>query len=117
MTDDQRSMYFSPDGEPIEMLELETLLRKRREDMAQESWWRKRTQVTDDIEVSSVWLGVDHNWNPDGPPHIWETMIFGGDYSEYCWRYPSRQVCLDDHERIVQSLRANGDPGEVAQGA
>jgi hypothetical protein len=28
--------------------------------------------------VSTVFLGVDHNFNPTGPPILWETMVFGG---------------------------------------
>lgn len=27
--------------------------------------------------VSTVFLGLDHNWN-DGPPILWETLVFGG---------------------------------------
>jgi hypothetical protein len=27
--------------------------------------------------VSTVFLGLDHNWS-DGPPILWETMVFGG---------------------------------------
>ena len=61
--------------------------------------------------MSSVWLGLNHNWG-HGPPLIWETMIFGGDYDEHQWRYPTRQTCLDDHERIVRALREGRDPEE-----
>lgn len=28
-------------------------------------------------EVSTVFLGFDHNWR-GGPPVLWETMVFGG---------------------------------------
>jgi hypothetical protein len=31
-----------------------------------------------DAFVSTVFLGIDHGWNPAGPPIIWETMVFGG---------------------------------------
>lgn len=30
-----------------------------------------------DSNVSTVFLGLDHNWS-DGPPILWETMVFGG---------------------------------------
>ena len=37
--------------------------------------------------VSTVFLGLDHNWG-DGPPPLFETMIFGGpldqEYQERC---------------------------------
>lgn len=28
------------------------------------------------FQVSTVWLGLNHNWNPIGPPLIFETMVF-----------------------------------------
>lgn len=33
------------------------------------------------IRVSTVFLGLDHNYD-DGPPILWESMIFGGPNSE-----------------------------------
>jgi hypothetical protein len=35
----------------------------------------------DGIHVSTVFLGLDHSWT-DGPPVLFETMIFGGEYDE-----------------------------------
>src|SRR5262245_21922827 len=29
-----------------------------------------------DYWISTVWLGIDHNWMRQGPPIIFETMIF-----------------------------------------
>jgi hypothetical protein len=26
--------------------------------------------------VSTVFLALDHNWEPNGPPILWETMVF-----------------------------------------
>src|SRR4051812_27278203 len=34
------------------------------------------TAIGDDVEVSTVWLGADHNFGPTGPPLIFETMVF-----------------------------------------
>lgn len=28
-------------------------------------------------QISTVFLGIDHNWG-DGPPILWETMVFNG---------------------------------------
>ncbi len=36
----------------------------------------------DGVEVSTVFLGLTHSYN-DGPPLIFETMIFKGDDSEW----------------------------------
>ena len=38
-----------------------------------------------DISVSTVFLGIDHGWN--GKVELFETMIFGGEHDEECWRY------------------------------
>lgn len=48
--------------------------------------------------VSTVFLSVDHNYD-DGPPILWETMIFKkGDWSElYCERYSSYKEALEGH--------------------
>ena len=32
-------------------------------------------------EVSTVFLGLDHRFTADGPPILWETMVFGGPMS------------------------------------
>ena len=39
-----------------------------------------------DISVSTVFLGLDHQFG-DGPPLLFETMIFGGEHDEDQWRY------------------------------
>ena len=39
-----------------------------------------RTQVGDCM-VSTVFLGLDHNFSEEGPPVLWETMVFGQDES------------------------------------
>lgn len=61
-----------------------------------------RTKVDDialtaDICVSTVFLGIDHNFFGDGPPILYETMIFGGDHHEDMWRYSTRADALHGH--------------------
>lgn len=34
------------------------------------------TQVGKEL-VSTVFLGLDHNYTSEGPPILWETMVFG----------------------------------------
>ena len=36
----------------------------------------------DGVRVSTVFLGLDHSWG-DGPPRLFETMIFGGEHDDY----------------------------------
>ena len=57
-----------------------------------------------DVEVSTVWLGLDHGFNPAGPPVIFETMVFGGPHSEDQERYCTEEDALDGHRRWVQRV-------------
>ena len=42
-----------------------------------------KQEVVGDAKVSTVFLGLNHNFDPDGPPILWETMIFGGVHDQY----------------------------------
>lgn len=57
-------------------------------------------------EVSTVWLGIDHGWEQDSPPIIFETMIFVGPHDEECWRYPTEVEALAGHEMVKAMLVA-----------
>lgn len=60
--------------------------------------------------VSTVFLGIDHNHFGDGPPVLFETMIFGGPLDELQWRYHTLEQAQVGHQVIVQSLRAGLEP-------
>lgn len=55
--------------------------------------------------VSTVFLGLDHNFSSKGPPILYETMIFGGKHDEYQKRYSTRKEAFLGHERAVQLVR------------
>lgn len=54
------------------------------------------------IRVSTVFLGVDHNFLPGGEPLIFETMIFGGAHDQYQDRYSTREEALAGHAKAVK---------------
>lgn len=56
--------------------------------------------------ISTVFLGIDHRFHGDGPPILWETMIFGGPCNEEMDRYSTRAEALAGHERMVDRVRA-----------
>jgi hypothetical protein len=62
-------------------------------------------------EVSTVWLGLDHNWTEGGPPLIFETMVFNrratkNRFSElYCARYRSEREAKAGHDLVVARLQ------------
>ncbi len=63
-----------------------------------------------DAEVSTVFLGSDHNWQRSGPPVLWETLVFGGLLDGEMERYTSREDAVRGHEAMVARVRtAQGD--------
>jgi len=52
------------------------------------------------VDVSTVFLGLDHNYG-SGPPILFETMIFGGKHSDYQERYCTWEEAEEGHKRAV----------------
>lgn len=52
------------------------------------------------MKVSTVFLGLDHNLY--GPPHLFETMIFGGEHDGYQERYSTWAEAETGHARTVE---------------
>jgi hypothetical protein len=61
-----------------------------------------------DVRVSTVFLGRDHNFAPTGPPILFETMIFGGKHDEYQERYSSWDEAEEGHWRAVMMVLKTG---------
>ena len=67
-----------------------------------------RTAVPEaDAEVSTVFLVIDHS-HGDGPPLIFESMVFGGRLDQHCERYSTEAEAKAGHDRIVTTLRSEG---------
>jgi hypothetical protein len=66
-----------------------------------------RTQVDADVSVSTVHLVLDHSFG-DGPPLIFETMVFGGDHDQDCWRYSTEEQARAGHAAAVAWVRGEG---------
>ena len=49
------------------------------------------------VRVSTVFLGLDHSFG-EGPPVLWETMIFGGEHDQYQDHYASEAAAIQGHE-------------------
>lgn len=58
--------------------------------------------------VSTVFLGVDHNWTwREAAPILWETMIFGGFHDQtYQTRYHTKAEALVGHETAIKLVRS-----------
>jgi hypothetical protein len=58
------------------------------------------------VTVSTVFIGLDHNFDPFGPPHLFETMIFRNGDGGDCWRCTTWQEAEAQHARAVEYVRA-----------
>jgi len=66
--------------------------------------------------VSTVWLGLDHSFSDDGPPLIFETMVFATDSRDPerdtlgpdldCLRWSTEQEAIKGHQDMCTLVRA-----------
>jgi hypothetical protein len=92
--------YYDREGNPITTEEWMSL----REDQPY-----RRVEFTEvgDHHVSTVWLGLDHNFG-GGEPLIFETMVFHKDKGwkeQDMARYPSEAEALIGHRQMVERWR------------
>ena len=111
-------MYYDRQGKPIEMLD-----------------WARKHEDTDyrvvaqhwvrGWMVSTVWLGLDHNFTRQGAPVIFETMIFApkdvtvaredwetgadaagtmADLDQYQERYATEEAAQAGHDRALAAM-------------
>ena len=55
--------------------------------------------------ISTVFLGMDHSKSLNGPPLVFETKIFGGDYDGIMERYHTFNEAMEGHKRIKKTLK------------
>lgn len=58
-----------------------------------------------DIQVSTVFLGLDHRFVDEGDPILFETMVFGGEHDEdtdRCCTYTEAEAM---HERMCEKVK------------
>lgn len=62
-----------------------------------------------DCRVSTVFLGLDHG-DGDGPPLVFETMVFGGPFDQWCDRCSTYDEAEAQHARAVAFCREGVAP-------
>lgn len=103
------NMYFNRKGEAIDMMTWAKLHADRDYVAVAQHWVRGWM-------VSTVWLGINHRFFGDGPPVIFETMIFApGDedprisataqFDEYRERYATETAAQAGHDRALSVMR------------
>ena len=96
-----RQQYFNHDGDPISLAEWGTLVSI----VEYKVVGSDIIDVCDgQVHVSTVWLGLDHSWG-NGPPVIFETMIFGGAHDELQGRYCTYAQAVAGHAEAVALVR------------
>jgi hypothetical protein len=63
------------------------------------------TEITSQCRVSTVFIGIDHRIFGQGPPVLFETMIFGGPLADNQWRYASYDDAYVGHKMAVKKAR------------
>lgn len=100
-------LYYDRKGRPLDLMGWARLHEDRDYLMVAQHWIRGWM-------VSTVWLGLNHNFIGHGPPLIFETMVFPpGDEAgkhgimseEYCERYPTEESAQAGHDRALSWVR------------
>jgi hypothetical protein len=61
----------------------------------------EQTDVNPDVRVSTVFFGLDHQFG-DGPPLLFETMIFGGPHDQYQERFSTWDQAESGHRAALK---------------
>lgn len=96
--------YYAVNGRPMTMTEWANTFGHYRH--IGEDFLRVRGHS---LRVSTVWLGLDHNWNPSGPPLIFETMVFEGGviFEGLMCRYSTLAEAQRGHVLMVRTVKRN----------
>lgn len=124
-----RPRYFDMDGNEIGMLEWATLFEKGNDRHIGNAyilvpgvlkhapdwlrWILSEAGILKfkKLHVSTVWLGLNHQFG-DGPPLIFETMVFDVDTDDRWndklqWRYSTKKEALEGHKLALELVRLN----------
>jgi hypothetical protein len=61
-------------------------------------------EVTEGVSVSTIFLGLDHQWG-NGPPMLFETMTFGPYGGGEQYRYPTWDDAWAGHHTVLKRLQ------------
>ena len=64
------------------------------------------TEITSAVTVSTIFMGIDHRMGGEGPPLLFETMVFTNGDGDETHRYSSWDDAKTGHAALVKRLRA-----------
>lgn len=64
----------------------------------------QQTELPNGYWVSTVWLGLNHQFDEDGPPLIFETMVKNpsGEFEDYQERYSTEEEAMNGHKAAIE---------------
>ena len=74
------------------------------------NWFRTADRNVDrytdvGVEVITSFLGIDHNFSGKGPPILFETMVFGGEWDQTTWRCSTWDYAKVLHNKAVSLIK------------
>ncbi len=63
-----------------------------------------KTNISDEVTISTVFLGLNHNYG-EGEPILFETMIFGGKHDKEMEQYSTWEQAEEGHKKWVDKLK------------
>lgn len=101
MSAKDKGRYYRLDGHrPVPCNFIEWAMAMRDEKARRVAW-----DDFGDVQVSTVFLGLNHAWAPDTPPLLFETMAFGGALNEEMERCSTWEQAESMHERMCARVR------------
>lgn len=99
------SQYYDMEGKPITSWQHYLLCEPGRATL------QIAETFSNGFRISTVFLGIDHNWGSSDRPIIFETMIFAkteklekSDLHEYQERYCTKEEALEGHKRACNMV-------------
>jgi len=104
-----RPLFYDKDGKPVSLKQWAKLI--------EDPTYRRvaETILPDGTWISTVLLGLDHRFTMEGPPVIFETMVFPDAENlreRDCERYATQEEAIAGHATMVQKW----SPGEKVRG-
>ena len=97
------SAHYILDGKIVRRCDLMTWARWF--ETAHENRVVKQEEIAPDVSVSTVFLGLDHRFGGDGPPIVFETMVFGGPHDQEMERCCTWEEAEKQHADMVQRVK------------
>ena len=96
--------YILKDGQPVPATLHEWAMWLE----ADADFTQRRVDVTQvgEVEISTVFLGADHNFSLQGEPLLFETLVFRGKLDGEMERYSTVEEARDGHKQMVERVNA-----------